>query len=404
MKLLSEILIPRQEGQASIQLLQGDLTAIPGEFAVDILAISAFRGSYWPSPNTLIGVLHSVGLSVGDLAKDKEVDLLNPLGCWLSKPLPPIQQAQFNFKKILCFEPAGLIEDAEVEVANLFRGINTFALDEHHDEIAMPVLATGNRQFPLDVMLSTLLDSAIFWLESGLPLKTLRFVLHRDDQVNIGLPLFENVREQYELKKSAESGFISVKTALREINLLNQATPEECSLPKMEYALREMAPQKPDVSSSGTQSRGPASEKPASSGGDSSKKYDYFISYSHRQTAEVQEFVNALWARNPALSIFYDRNSIPPGGLWIRMISDAIQNSRNVVCILTPDYSQSKVCWDEFQCAYIMEGRKKLMIRTINFQNDVDLPPMMAIYSYIDCTEADLEKLKKAVDALVENN
>ena len=130
--------------------------------------------------------------------------------------------------------------------------------------------------------------------------------------------------------------------------------------------------------------------------------YDYFISYSHKHTAAVQELVNALKARHPGRSIFYDRNSIPSGGLWIKMISDAIQHSKNVICVLTPEYSQSAVCWDEFQCAYVMEKRKKLNIRTINFRNDADLPPMIAIYSYIDCTEGDLDKLKAAVDHLTQ--
>lgn len=85
------------------------------------------------------------------------------------------------------------------------------------------------------------------------------------------------------------------------------------------------------------------------------------------------------------------------------MISAAIQQSKNDVCILTSEYSLSAVCWDVFQCAYIMEKHTKLMIRTTNFRNDADLSPMMTIYSYTDCNEGNLEKLKGAVASLVEN-
>jgi hypothetical protein len=404
MKILSKIIISRPEGNASIQLLHGDLTAIPPEFAVDILAVSAFQKSYEPNPDTLMGALANAGISVADLAKDKEIDLLAQLSCWLSKPLSETQQARFNFKKILCFEPVGKAEDAETQVGNLFRGINTFAMDDNHDEIAMPVLATGNQQFPLETMLSALLDTAIFWLENGLPLKSLKFVLYRDDQVEKGLPIFDNVQEQYELKKSAEAGHISASQALTEISALNESATKEYALPKMEYALQELNQQENEAGKTQSRgvTRGASMGAPSGSIASESKKYDYFISYSHKHTAAVQEFVSALKAQNPALTIFYDRDTIPTGGLWIKMISDAIQNSRNVICILTPEYSQSKVCWDEFQCAYVMEGRKKLMIRTINFCNDENLPPMMAIYSYIDCTEGDLEKLKGAVARLVE--
>ena len=107
---------------------------------------------------------------------------------------------------------------------------------------------------------------------------------------------------------------------------------------------------------------------------------------------------------NPQFRIFYDRDSIPTGGLWIKLISDAIQNSKNVVCILTPEYSQSAVCWDEFQCAKAKEYRtKQPVIKTINFCNDANMPLILSIYSYIDCTEADLDKLKNAVAQLVNN-
>lgn len=401
MELLSEITIHRPEGDTTIQLLQGDLTAIPDNLAVDILVVSAFRGYYQTLPETLIGALFKAGISVAELAQDKELDLVTQLGCWLSKPLPLAQQKRLNIRSILCFEPAGTVVDAETAVGNLFRGINSFAMDELHNEIAMPVLATGKQQFPLDVMLPTLLDTAIFWLENGLPLRSLKLVLHGDEQVAVGQPIFDKVKQQYALKQQAEAGQISARRALHEIKDLSEGTLGGADLPKMEYALKTMPPARqpgwgPDIELSREFSfEKPAPPKPTT--------YDYFISYSHKYTAPVQELVNALKARNPDFQIFYDRDSIPAGGLWIKMISDAIQNSRNVVCVLTPEYSQSAVCWDEFQCAYVMEKRKKLNIRTINFRNDADLPPMIAIYSYIDCTEGDLDKLKAAVDQLTQN-
>ena len=402
MEILSEIIISRPEGDASIQLLHGDLTAIPVEMAVDVLAVSAYRGDYRTTRDTLMRALFRAGVSVADLAHDKAVDLVDRLSCWLSKPLSIEQQTRLNVKKILCFEPLGTEENVETEVSNLFRAINTIAIDDNHNEIAMPVLATGDRGFPLAVMLPALLDTALFWLETGLPLVSLKLVLYRSDQVEQGLPIFENIRKQYALKQQAEAGQISAYHALSEINGMNSGAAGAYTLPKMEYGLQEM--DKMDERADNLEAtRGADDIVEAVEAPMESTTYDYFISYSHKHTAAVQILVNALKTRNPAATIFYDRDTIPAGGLWIKMISDAIQNSKNVVCILTPEYSKSDVCWDEFQCAYVMEKRKKTMIRTINFCNDADLPPMIAIYSYIDCTEGDVEKLKEAVDRLVEN-
>jgi len=111
--------------------------------------------------------------------------------------------------------------------------------------------------------------------------------------------------------------------------------------------------------------------------------------------------VNALKEKDSSLKIFYDRSSIAPGAMWIRLISDAIQHSKQVVCILSPQYRDSDACWDEFQCAKAKEFRtKSSVIKTINFITDADMPLIMAVYSYIDCTEGDISKLKDAVKTL----
>ena len=125
--------------------------------------------------------------------------------------------------------------------------------------------------------------------------------------------------------------------------------------------------------------------------------FDYFISYAHVYGKEVLEFVTELKNANKDLSIFYDRDSIAPGGLWIKNISDAIQNSKQVICILSPQYSASNVCWNEFQCARLKEyNTKQSVIKTIYLYKDVSLQPVMGIYSYIDCCEGNIAALKNA--------
>ena len=104
------------------------------------------------------------------------------------------------------------------------------------------------------------------------------------------------------------------------------------------------------------------------------------------------------------LSVFYDKDSIPPGGLWIQQISAAIQRADKVVVFLSPDYDNSPVCWDEFQCAKLMEyNRKKNIIQTVYLygHKETEIPPIMGIYSYIDSREGNVSKLQACVQQLL---
>jgi len=67
-----------------------------------------------------------------------------------------------------------------------------------------------------------------------------------------------------------------------------------------------------------------------------------------------------------------------------------------VLVFLSPEYSNSPVCWDEFQCAKLVEyTTRKPLIQTIYLYNDSAMPPIMGIYSWADCREGDAEKLQK---------
>ena len=330
MQLLSQINIPQKAGDATIQLLQGDLTAIPKEHAVDILAISAYPNNYEVVDNaTLMAALYAKGIIVADLAKDKEGDLLGNLNCWLSKPLPPEQQKQFNFKKILCFEPPPGSEREKL-VANIFRCINNFAFDKQNNIIALPVLASGNQKVPMEIMLPAILDAAIFWLESGLPLSCIKLVLRSESQVAAALPIFTLAKEQYELKKSANAGDISATAAWKIFDQKTQTQiPGTATMLIVENEMKELAqkessfinpaqipvpasspaavPQSPQA----IPETKPAKEIPSTKS--ASKEYDFFISYSHKQIPEVILFVEALLQQQPELNIFYDKTSIPSG-------------------------------------------------------------------------------------------
>ena len=186
MKLLSQINIERSQGSAVIQLLQGDLSEIPPEHATDLLIMSAFPGDYLALEGSVIYALNEKGLSVEALAADKETDLRNQLSCWLSKPLSPADQQKFNFKKILCFEPGEKIKNPQEVVSDIFRCINTFAFDEENNEIAMPIIGTGYQKVTINKMLPALLHACDFWLKNGLPIYSIKLVVHSSEKSKPG--------------------------------------------------------------------------------------------------------------------------------------------------------------------------------------------------------------------------
>lgn len=381
MQLLSQITIHRTQGNTAIQLLQGDLSNIPADYAVDILAMSAFPGEYTALEGSLIRALQDRELHVAAIAQQKEVDLRKQLSCWLSRPLTATDQQKFNFKRILCFEPGASIKEPEEVVGDIFRCINTFAFDEDKNDIAMPIIATGYQKISMQRILPALLQAAFFWLQNGLPLKSLKLVVHRQAQADEALPIFE-----------------AFKTKMQDIPVQQTERSDEDNAGSIDNTEQSM-PVELDIEMAVDNTPIDITEvTPVIDG------YDYFLSYAHVHVKDVQYFVDEMRSKKKTLNIFYDKDSIPPGGLWIQQISAAIQKADKVLIFLSPEYDKSPVCWDEFQCAKLMEyNLKKSIIQTIYLygHKDTPMPLIMGIYSYIDCREGSPEKIDQCIVRLL---
>lgn len=423
MELLHQITVARKnpaQPPAIIQLLAGDLSRIPAEHAVDVLVVSAFPNAYGPFPGTLFASLRTQGLDMIEVAQQKEVDERRHLGCWLSRPLPAEVAQLTHIGRILCFEPSHpeflsnsgkpdrrINDRIGEQVGFVFRCLNNFAIPDLDgprkftlSRVAMPLLATGNQGGSVDALLPGLLEAALFWLGSGLPINVLKIVAYDADDVAVALKIFRSIPPpeppsdtitalrppslpspadwQSELAESVARQVIATCRQRLEEDLLRVADTQEATV--LKTLLARIATTTPPSSASGA-----------------APSYDVFLSYAHKQDSEVKVFVTALQQRAPGLRLFYDRTSIPPGGQWIRLISDAVQQAHTFVAILSPDYSASPVCWDEFQCAKLKEYTTRTsVIKTIRLYQDIALPPMMAIHSYVDCTEGDLTKLEQA--------
>lgn len=332
MRLIDQVTIPHADGDRSIQLRQGDLAAIPVDQTVDVLVVSAFPGSYAPTRGTLIEALDRVAVSVRQLAENKEVDLRRESHCWLSRP---IDRPDLGFRRVLCFEPSDSGRRAAGFVGDVFRSLLPFVSAEPWvKRVAMPLLATGRQRAPKVEMLRAMLEAASNWMAAGLTLEQLQIVLSPTTSAN----------DLAELT----AAFAEFRSALRQ------------------------APKEPDQEDA----------------------YDLFISYSHKDEHAAQELVGLIRGLNPELKVFVDRLSLDPGSAWQREIFQAIDASRRVVCLYSPDYLESQVCQEEFHIG-LLRHREQGDVLLPAYLRSAQLPSFMRLVQYLDVREGERPKLEE---------
>lgn len=145
-------------GLKSINLAKEDLSNLP--IVVDILIVSASRGSYYPLNGTLIGALDSQGISVYNLSKDPEIDLRSTKDVWLSKEIN-----HDKIKRIACVEISKRGKEKDVNESVMQDKISSiFALlsmTEYFNisltTIAMPLIGTGRQKLDPNIVIKSLM-------------------------------------------------------------------------------------------------------------------------------------------------------------------------------------------------------------------------------------------------------
>lgn len=334
MRVISEFTVPTKNGEAVIELLQGDLTAIPEEHAADILVISAFQDDYIPTPSSLIGALHRKGVSVAELARYKELDRRPETSCWLSRPL---NRPDLNVRRIVCFEPSvsGDTTVADV-VSDVFRMIIEIEdLEESGVKVCMPLLAAGDQGESENAMLRGILDAAVHWLSIGLNVDRLSIVLH------------------YEMSQEEIDELLATFGEMAETDFDGLVEP---------------------VTADG---------------------YDYFISYSHKDSVAADELYKAIKEIEPEARIFVDRIELTPGSVWHSKIYEAIESSRKIIALLSPDYMVSKACQDEMNIAlFRMLGEGEGLLFPI-YLRTASLPARLQVVQYHNARETDVDQIRK---------
>lgn len=328
MRLLDELVVTSHMGDHTIELYHGDLTDMPDE-AVDLLVVSAFPDNYVPVKRSLIGALYRKGIVIRDLAQDKAEDLRESFSCWMSHPVEHKSDG-INFDRILVFEPRIKGAPADV-VGDIFQSIIPFIHGEPHiRSLAMPVVGTGNQRFSGIEVLQSMLDAAVNWFLLGLPVDTIKIV------------------EFQELKAMELKGAFAIL--------------------KQQYANLE----EPEPPSKFT--------------------YDYFISYSHENSEEVDVIFHELKKLNPDLRIFIDRNILSAGSSWQTELYETMDDCERVIVVYSPSYLTSKVCKEEYNIG-LMRHREEGDVLIPLYLYSANLPTYMKLIQFIDCRENDAEKI-----------
>eukprot|EP00741_Cyanophora_paradoxa_P008738 tig00000140_g8460.t1 len=375
-----DIRVPRRGGAAHagerlIRLVEGDLArGDPAGSRFDVLLVSAFPGDYAPVPGTLIGALLEAGVDVAELAESRESDLLASHGCWMSRRLPP----GHAFSRILCFEPRPGVPPEEL-VASVFRALAPYLLLEGPEavrHVATPLLRAGNQGLPQEAVLETLVRVAAKWDGAGLPLETLTICCHRGVPAPLAA-LFARLKAELEGAPSPAH--------------LPPPPPAPAAAPAPAAPAAPAPAPGLQASSSFITGLSSVAQQPF--------KWDVFISYSHRNGDIASLVLRLLQEKRPRLRVFFDNAALHNGCYWQQELYAAIDDTRSVLAILTPDYLASKVCLEELHmsiCRQREEGRT--LLHLIYAASIERLPTYIKLLQYRDCREDDPAKVEAAVD------
>lgn len=107
-----------------------------------------------------------------------------------------------------------------------------------------------------------------------------------------------------------------------------------------------------------------------------------FISYSSKDRALVKRLASDLKREN--VNVFYDQ-LIKPGASWAQSLSEAIQNAKFLLVVISPDYLESKWTQEELNIGLLKESEGTATVVPILIKDsDLSNSPFLANKTYAD--------------------
>jgi hypothetical protein len=124
---------------------------------------------------------------------------------------------------------------------------------------------------------------------------------------------------------------------------------------------------------------------------------DVFISYSRKDSAFVDSLDKAL--KKADKDVWVDWEDIPYSSKWWDEISQAIEGATTFICVMSPDYFNSKTCIEELTVA---EKLNKRIIPTLHREFDPKLNTSNSISKINWLSFRDIDDFSKSFDSLME--
>ena len=176
-------------GEKSISVFAQDITLIQEK--IDVLAVSAFYRNYEPVPNTVIGALSSIGISVDDLSQSPEIDLREQCNIWLSRP---VNSPRLPVSRIGCIEMSSVSLDDRNDANELEKRIISSIQAYFHmlhiaslsgikiETIALPILGAGNQNKDPGMVTIPIINECFRFLKSNATVKRIYIITRNHPQ------------------------------------------------------------------------------------------------------------------------------------------------------------------------------------------------------------------------------
>ncbi|KAK7480324.1 hypothetical protein BaRGS_00028371 [Batillaria attramentaria] len=325
--LKEKILLKTPQGMSEIQLLFGDITQLPIEEKVDYIFTSAFPGDYCEVPGTLIGALkRNLGLRVGVLATDKEMDLRQNFNCWVSKNLPE----EMPYRRLVCFERMSPFEKLSEQISGIFRAMMP-VFNNADTTVITPLLAAGNQGHSEVMILKSIVKAACHWIRAGLPLRCLKVVLYMRNPHQISDGEIQMIKTFTDLKKKWE-------------------TQKDLEVDKVE------------------------------------KKYDVCLSFSEKDEGVVKGICGGLQKVDVKIRVFSQHFTYHHEEVWQETIFQTMIHSKKIVAVLTPNYISDAECLEQFSLALCVNRLNKVEALSPFYVQTIDaFPSYMTLVQYTEC-------------------
>lgn len=334
MNLLDKIEVNFKGQKKVIELYQGDLTNLASNENFDLLTLSAFPNDYMPTPTSLIGALNKKGLSVSHLSQTKEFDMRDSHACWMSSPIDRKDYIGIEFDRILCFEPLVRNLPPYEMIGDLFQTLMIATNQYGVKSVGMPLITTGDANYPVEAILNPLIEASVNWMNLGIGLDAIKIVAYDSKKSAQALKIFKELKIKY-------SGY--------DLTFSNKFN------------------------------------------------YDYFISYSHKNSTSADFLVKKLKELKPNAKIFIDRKILQPGHAWQNEIFKALDDCAKIITLLSQDYLDSKICIEEYNIAHFRQRESDQQVLLPIYLHSCGLPTYMKLTQYVDCREGAEDKLLVAI-------